>query len=359
MLEDQVFSYMKQGPMGQPEACYRFRVTFKDTTTRRRGINFPTFSSWMGTIRELGIVRVGGNLVPDFESGRWGMVTNHSDIDVLGDAGCLDLIEGRMHISKVYGQFASSVDMHFAWVKIHEDGSEETIATSNMATTWVEITGHGLVEVKPFPAYLEEFIRSFLPNGSRLEGSTAQADCRPRREPRNLHRDAQSGACLYRAPKAPTIEPELMQQTFHTTSAESNLVGNIYFANYYHWQSRLIDGFFHGISPDWSTTGGSPGEFHCMHCEVKHLREAMPFDQIQVVMGLKGLYERGVHLHFDFYKRTDDGDRIKLAFGDWEAVWVIGAQGAEPCALPDRYLAALEPKRTARASVDLHLLQTR
>ncbi len=93
------------------------------------------------------------------------MVTNDSTIQIVGEAGCLDVIEGRMHISRAYGQFDSSVDLHFEWIKIDEDGSEEAVAFSHMATTWVEIVGHGTVEVRPFPDYMKALIHSYLPGG--------------------------------------------------------------------------------------------------------------------------------------------------------------------------------------------------
>src|SRR3989442_4197448 len=73
------------------------------------------------------------------------------------------LIEGRMHIRRVYGKFDSCIDMHFEWIKIHQDSSEEIVALSDIAMTWVAIRGHGIVEVRPFPDYMQELIHSYLP----------------------------------------------------------------------------------------------------------------------------------------------------------------------------------------------------
>lgn len=332
---------MDVGPNGQYKPCYRFMTTFKDTTTLRHSLDFPIFANWMGTVRELGVVDIGRHLVPDFASGRWGMVTNESDIQILGDAHCLDVIEGRMYISRAYGKRQSSIDMHFEWLKIAEDGSSQLIALSTMATTWVEIKGHGVVDVQPFPPYLEAFVAEYLPE-ERLSADTRHLQRPGPADASGNHwtHSTALGAALYEAPNAPKIEPELMRQVFSTTSAESNLVGNIYFANYYHWQKRLIDRFFHQLAPQLYTAHGMVGEFRFRRSQVRHLREAMPFDSIEVVMALKVLHTGAIQLHFDFYKLTSATARDKLAFGDCEAVWVQdGAQ--TPSDIPAVYLEAL------------------
>ncbi len=334
-------AYLRQGPSGQPALGFRFRATFKDTTTLRHTLNFPVFADWMGKVRELGTVDVAGRMVEDFATGRWGMVTNHSDIYVAGDAGAMDLIEGRIHISKTYGKFNSSVDMHFDWFKIRPDGSEERIASSNMATTWVEIKGHGVVEVQPFPDYMQRFIEANLPAQQQGAGAIDQPSRLAIQDAQRRAIEGGLGECLYRSPEGPKLQPELAAQTFHTTSAESNLVGNIYYSNYYHWMNRVIDRYYHDIAPDLFTAGGMIGEFRCVRSEIRHLREAMPFDAIEVVISLKALYRKGTQLHFDFYKLAGNGQRIKLAYGDHDAIWCARGTSAEPADVPEVYRSAL------------------
>jgi acyl-CoA thioesterase FadM len=328
---------MACGPQGQPKPCFRFRATFKDTTTLRNSVDLPVYARWMGDIRELAIANFAHHLVPDFASGRWGMVTNESDIRVFGDAHCLDVIEGRMYISRAYGKFGSSIDMHFEWLRIRSDGEAEPIALSTMATTWVEIKGHGIVEVQPFPPYLQQFVSANLPGGSAC-GTPCEAW--PANTGAEWARAATLGSVLHEAPRGPKIEPELLRQVFATSSAESNLVGNVYFANYYHWQKRLIDNFLHGLSPELYTAGGRVGEFHWRHSQIRHLREAMPFDRIEVVMALKRLSSHGICLHFDFYRLTGGSERIKLAYGECEAAWV-GKGSQTPSQMPEPYRLAL------------------
>ena len=68
-------------------------------------------------------------------------------------------------------------------------------------------------------------------------------------------------------------------------------------------------------------TDGNRG-LSCTFCSISHLREAMPFDQIEVVMGLRGLYECGLELAFDFYKVNEGALGGKLATGQYQALWV-------------------------------------
>lgn len=321
---------------GPTKRAFKFKATFKDTTSLSHGIDFPTFANWMGSIRELGIAEVGAQLVADFASGRWGMVTNHSDIQVFGAAACLDDIEGRVYISRRYGTFNSSIDMHFEWLRLGADGEEELIALSNMATTWVEITGHGLVVVKPFPPYLARFVEDYLPP------ETSDADLHAYSQRKHLlqkYREA-LGEELYQAPAAPKVEPELARQVFYTSNAESNLVGNIYYANYYHWQNRVLERFFQALAPGLYTQAGCQGEFVCLRSEISHLREAMPFDAIEVVMALQQLYSCGLRLQFDFFKVEPNGQRNKLAHGFYEGVW--HSKSGSLATMPKAYLKALQ-----------------
>ena len=332
--DDSLRLYTGQGGYGETYTASRFRVPFKDVTSRRHGLSFPVFADWMGNLRELSIVGIGRELVPDFASGAWGMVTNHSDIAIVGDAACLDRVEGRLWISRVYGKLDSSVDMHFDWVRIGEDGSESRIAYSNMATTWVAIKGHGVVELAPFPDYLRDFTRGYLPVATLPRAPVELR--RPMSEP--LAALAFAGAPLYTAPAAPRVEPELARRVFTTSLEESNLVGNIYFSNYYHWQSRLIDRCLYALAPELfrDSAGGS---LHCMRSKVQHLREAMPFDDIEVSMALKQLYANGLRLHFEYHHRAADGRLTKLAVGEVDCVWVAGS--GEAAALPEPIRAGL------------------
>lgn len=311
-----VTAYRERGDDGRTETRHRFRIPFRDVTSRSRGLGFAVFAEWMGAIRELGITNIAAHVVPQLASGRWGMVTNESDITVVGDANCLDLVEGRLWLSRVHGRAASSLDLHFDWVRIGESGPEHRIAYANMTTTWVAITGHGTVELAPLPQYLEKFVTSYLP--------TTSAGASAGRRQKLVEPLAQIvlDGLVYRAPLAPRVEPEIARYVFPTATEDSNLVGNIYFSNYYRWQSRTLDRCLFEASGDYFRDNCAEGELRCLNTRLQHLREAMPFDEIEVVMALEASYRNGVRLHFDFYCLSRR-ERVKLAHGSADFAWIV------------------------------------
>lgn len=317
------------------QATHRFRVTFKDTTTARHGLDFPVFANWMGALRELAVSDVGEPLVADFSTGQWGMVTNHSDIELLAPVRCMDLLEGRMVLSRAYGAHGSSLDMHFCWVRINADDREQLVARSNMAITWVRITGHGTVEVRPFPDYLQRLVEARLPQPGESGPETGWAVA-PGTPASAL------GALLFKPTQGPRAQVLLCSRVFVTGSAVSNLVGNIYYATYYHWQRELIDQFLHEADAAGEVPALRSGELQCVRSEVRHLREAMPYDRIEVSMSLAALHERGVALQFEYHKLSPDGQRSKLAAGHHVAVWVSLEGGDASAELPEHFRQVME-----------------
>ena len=118
------------------------------------------------------------------------------------------------------------------------------------------------------------------------------------------------------------MEPTLLSQLIETCFEDANIVGNIYFANYYAWQGRVRDRYFYDLVPEYFQGTGDKGELICLNCRVDHLREAMPFDRIEVRMALKALKECHATLYFEYFKSNPDGSPLKLATGKQEAVWV-------------------------------------
>ncbi len=324
-LENKISSRIQYDNQQHPSLCYRFMVTFKDVTTANREVNFDTYADWMGMIRERAIATVASEMVPDFVSGQWGMVTNHSKVDIFSPLKCMDLVEARLTIKRVYGQCNSSVDMQFDWLKITDDDLETLAARSVMATTWVEIIGHGQVRVKPFPRYMQQLVEDYLP----ASGATDLNPDNKKPIPKAL-----LGEALFETPNTPRLENIVATQRFETTSAESNLVGNIYYANYYHWQSKAIDKTLFKVKRELGVSDVSlNGELLCAHSQVSHLREAMPYDTIEVDLSIKGIYSKGVHFQLEVYrldyedKNPANKKRTKLTLINNYSVWQSKTSG--------------------------------
>lgn len=301
------------GTKGQPVFIFQFPVTFKEASNPSRTLYFSHYFAWIGKLREFMVHPIYDKLVEWFSTGKWGMVTNHAETRISGEAKPGDVIEGRLWLDKVHGQAQSTLEFYFEWRKLLPGRGSELIAVSKMSTTWVAIKGHGIVEVKPLPEFGQEFVNKLLPSAD----SDQKNDSTPL-----ISSHSDPGELLYSEPDGPVKTSSLLhEQTFETTLEDANLVGNIYFSNYYIWQGRVRDNFLNKVIPEYFGASGKEGELRCVQCAVNHMSEAMPFERIAVRMYRSAVYERGIRLHFDYYRITEDGRRHKLGHGEHEAVW--------------------------------------
>jgi enediyne polyketide synthase len=316
---------------GQEAFCMRFPVTFREAANLSRSVYFSHYFTWMGKVRELACQPVYEPLAEQFASGHWGMVTNNSETRVIGPAHADDVIDVRLTLAAISGREASTQELHFDWRRVRPGGGLERVAWSKMRITWVAILDHGVVEVRPLPDYYQELMDRFSESGSGPSALPESA------EPIEL------GPELRRVPPAPVNRALLREQVFETTLEEANLVGNIYFANYYLWQGRTRDHYFQELAPGLYRGTGEGGELRCLHSKVEHLREAMPFDRIGVRMSLEAVYERGARLQFDYFRVAPDGGREKLATGRQAAGWFVpaAADGWKLAPLPPAFAEAL------------------
>jgi len=203
-----------------------------------------------------------------------------------------------------------------------------------MGFTWVEILDHGVVAPAEFPDYYRDFIASMIAKDDRKDVYV------PAPEP---YRKLEKGETLFKAPEGPKTAVRLTEKIFETSLYDANLVGNLYFGNYSIWMGKIRDHFFHDLAPELYRGIGENGELICVKSRIQHLREAMPFDDILVTMGLKALHRHGADLYFEYYKITVDGHSEKLAIADHQALWTKrGADGEKLTAnWPDSILNAL------------------
>ncbi len=209
-----------------------------------------------------------------------------------------------------------------------KDDSYVRLARCEQQVTWVRILDHGVVEVAPYPDYYWDFARQMLP---RYQAPNV---AEPLPEPLAQLRRAEGDEEKYQAPSGPIVSPLLHEQIIETSLDNSNIVGNIYFANYSAWQGQTRDRYFFNLIPEYFRGTGEKGELLCLECRVDHLREAMPFDRIVVTMALKALKTYSVVLYFEYFRLEPDGTRVKLAFGEHHAVWVVRDSQGKPAPAP-------------------------
>jgi enediyne polyketide synthase len=126
----------------------------------------------------------------------------------------------------------------------------------------------------------------------------------------------------------------LRSEIFQTTLEESNLVGNVYYGNYFIWKGRILDLFLYSIAPEYLRVSSARGEMLCLYSRMDYLREAMPFDRIHTLLYVQSVTECGATFKFEFFREQPDGSREKLHVGHQEVAWVERLPDGTPVAVP-------------------------
>ena len=310
LLDRQHYKIIEGGPQGQTVFVHRFPVTFMPAGQLSRKVYYSHYFFWAGEVREASAWPVLKKIADQFSTGEWGGVTNYARLKVLGEATTNDQIEARLWASGNGGPKNSVLDLTFDFRKVLPEGGYERLAWIEQQTTWVRILDHGTAKVEPYPEYYETFLEKMLPryNAPNLP--------EPMAEPLKSLYENKEEDYLYQAPSGPSVKPILHTQLMETSLEDSNIVGNIYFANYYAWQGKARDHYFYTLIPDYFRGTGERGEMICLHCKVDHLREAMPFDRIEVQMALKAVNKCRARLYFEYFKLEHKYPPLKLATGE-------------------------------------------
>ncbi|MFJ2993142.1 SDR family NAD(P)-dependent oxidoreductase [Pandoraea sp. NPDC087047] len=292
----------------------RFRAAFKDSCPPVLTLSASTLSDWMGRLREEHAAAFGRQMLDDFDTGTYGAATNSSSIESIARADTTDLVEGRFWFTRQYGPDDSVLDQSLEWHRIDAQGNRQLIARAKMQTSWTRIVGHGEITRSPIPAYYADWLRPRLEAFNQRPQAYRSADAEA--APPVL-----SSPHLYRAPRTPVLQSILFRKTFETSLNSANLVGNVYYANYYRWQDITAEHYIHSISNGLPHPSAAREGFHCCSAFVNHLNEAMPFDKIEVVMAIKALHTEGFELLFEHNLIEGGGRPTKLAVGSACYVW--------------------------------------
>ena len=310
---------------------YVFQPTFKESANLSRTVFYTSYLAWIGKVRELFMAEIGHKLVSQIASGQWGLVTNWADVQIFAEASAYDRVVARFRLGRLSG---SVIPLYCEFYRLDGDDHQVLLARVEQETTWVEVIGHGVVRPVEFPAYFSEFLRrTQQPDDSPGMARLDQSDFVSEGEVLELYGKQGPAAGL----------PILDSMTHRCTLEDANLVGNVYYANYFIWQGRVRDQFLFDRVPEYFRGTGRRGELICTHSHLDYLRDAMPFDDVIVCMRLRTLSNVGAELVFEYYRTTADGGKEKLAIGTQQVFWVIRDRSSGKVAvapLPDDVKAA-------------------
>ncbi len=122
------------------------------------------------------------------------------------------------------------------------------------------------------------------------------------------------------------------------TFDETNLVGNVYFAHYLHWQGHCREGFLADHAPG-VVEALRTGELTMatMSCDMEYYAECFALDEIEISMTLREMHGNRLAMSFDFRR---DGRRV--ARGTQTAVCLRRTEsGMEPIDIPEEMSRAI------------------
>jgi len=317
------------GHEGQTAFFCRFPLSAQDSSSASGSLNFASYFRWAGKLREWGGMNTPGvyqGILEMLGSNEVMSATNSCETRIFKVPQRNDLIEGRYWMEYVNRGDAGNI---FEWWRIpFPSGEPEMIAWTRMRISAVKAIRHGVISATDWPEFLYQFLKHMGDDAPKpTKGPEPELDL---------------GARLFSKGSGPRPGVLLAEQTFTTSQEDSNVVGNIYFANYSVWQGRTTDQFFHSVAPRLFEERGAHGELHRAKTSINQLRDAMPFDEITVVMRLDELYERGAHLSFDFFRKEPNG-LTKIAAGQNLVSWAAVERAAAPRLLnwPDELREAM------------------
>lgn len=104
---------------------------------------------------------------------------------------------------------------------------------------------------------------------------------------------------------------------------ETNVVGNVYFANYFLWQGKCREDFLRQHAPQVLEDFKAGYGMITQECSCVFFHEAFAFQTILMRMGLGRLMRTGMSMTFDYYREhAPGGELTPLAQGRQAAIWV-------------------------------------
>ncbi|HEX8692706.1 MAG TPA: acyl-CoA thioesterase [Longimicrobium sp.] len=124
---------------------------------------------------------------------------------------------------------------------------------------------------------------------------------------------------------------------------ETNLVGNVYYANHVRWQGRCRELFLRDHAPSVLDDLASGLALVTTEVSCRYLAELAPFDEVIVRMRLAGQGQSWLLLSFDYFRATANGEE-PVARGE-QRVACMRREGAAhvPAPVPAALREALRP----------------
>src|SRR5829696_474286 len=99
---------------------------------------------------------------------------------------------------------------------------------------------------------------------------------------------------------------------------ETNLVGNVYYANHVRWQGRCREMFLRDHAPEVVDELARGLHLVTTRVSCEYLSELFAFDEVVIRMRLGEVAQNRISMRFEYLRSTDDGEEL-VARGEQQA----------------------------------------
>ncbi|WP_203858739.1 acyl-CoA thioesterase [Plantactinospora mayteni] len=123
---------------------------------------------------------------------------------------------------------------------------------------------------------------------------------------------------------------------------ETNVTGNVYFANYLRWQGQCREMFLRAHAPEVFQAVDGRATIVTTRCSCEYFAELFAFDEVVLRMRAGELVQNRITLLFD-YLRQQDGREELVARGEQQLAWMVrDGERFRPDRVPPSLVAAIE-----------------
>lgn len=124
---------------------------------------------------------------------------------------------------------------------------------------------------------------------------------------------------------------------------ETNLVGNVYYANHVRWQGRCRELFLKTYAPSIIDDLSRGLALVTLRVQCEYFSELLAFDEVLIRMSLGELLQNRITMLFSYYRVSEDGEEL-IAKGEQQiaCMWREG-EDIQPVPVPAELREALRP----------------
>jgi enediyne biosynthesis thioesterase len=122
---------------------------------------------------------------------------------------------------------------------------------------------------------------------------------------------------------------------------ETNLVGNVYYANHVRWQGRCREMFLRDYAPEVLDELAKGLHLVTTRVSCEYLSELFALDEVVIRMRLGKLMQNRISMVFEYWRRTGEGEELVARGEQQTACMRQNGKQIEPTPVPETLREAL------------------